>query len=383
MQLKNTFRQNFLKILMIGLIIIVPIFFYGCAINNDYSGIPSKSYIPTDTEIFVDELGYNSIRLKEDRDIRVLQITDIHIGNGIFSVKKDRKALEDVCALIEYSNPDLIVLTGDIVYPLLPVTGTNDNLSALILVAKLIETYKTPWTFVFGNHDAESFAQYSKSELCDYLESDQLNYCLFERGFSDLEGMGNHIVNVYNNDNTINSSLVMFDNGEYKGGMQLSGYKPISQAQTDWYTDAISEISDFIGHTIQSFIFQHVPSKTYDDAWKEYRFDESSEIIYYYGWANEKNEEISSPSEDGSLWDAILELESTKGIFCGHNHLNDFSISYQGVRLTFGKSIDYLAYLGILNKKEQRGATLLVLQSINSSIDESFDIIPIKIMDIK
>ena len=291
MQNKKTSKNISLKILMITLLLLIPVFFYGCAINADYSDIPSKSYAPTNSSMFIDNFGYNSIKLNENRDIKVLQITDTHIGNGIFCVKKDRKAIEDVCALIEYSKPDLIVLTGDIVYSILPVTGTNDNLSALKVFTKIIEVYKTPWTYVFGNHDAESFAKYSKSELCDYLESDELQYCLFDRGFADLEGMGNHIVNIYNNDNSFNTSIVLFDNGEYKTGTQLSGYNPISQAQTDWYVDSLTEINNFYEETVQSFVFFHVPSKEYSDAWEKYRL-EDEDVIYYYGWANEKGKAL-------------------------------------------------------------------------------------------
>lgn len=383
MRPKSNSKNLILSLFMIVTLFFVPMFFYGCTVNKDYTYLPSTTYIPTNSTMFIDELGYNSLKINENRDIKVLQITDIHIGNGIFCVKKDKKALEDVCSLIEYAIPDLIVLTGDVVYPLTPVTGSNDNLSALKVVAELIEMYKTPWTYTFGNHDAESFAKYSKSELCDYLESDKLNYCLFDRGFNDLEGMGNHIVNVYNNDNSFNTSIILFDNGEYKTGSQLSGYNPISQKQTDWYTDSLTEINDFHQYIVQSFIFFHVPSKEYAEAWTKYRSGNLEDIDYYYGWANEKNESISTPGENGPLFDAILEIKSTKGIFCGHNHLNDFSISYKGVRLTFGKSIDYLAYLGILNKTEQRGATLLTLKGLNSDMTEPFDIVPIKVIDIR
>ena len=43
--------------------------------------------------------------------------------------------------------------------------------------------------------------------------------------------------------------------------------------------------------------------------------------------------------------------------------MNDFGIYYEGIELVYGKSIDYIAYPGIENQKEQRGATLISVDS--------------------
>lgn len=376
-------KISFHKIIIFSILLFFAIFLLsGCVANTNYSYLIPKNYTPTTANIFVDELGYNSIKLNEEKDIKILQLTDLHIGNGILCVKKDKKALENICSLIENTNPDLIIITGDLVYPISVLTGTNNNLSGIKIIAQVIENYKTPWTICFGNHDAESFAMYSKSEICDYLESDELKYCLFERGPSNLNGMGNHIINIYNSDNGINSSLILFDNGEYKYGYQLSGHKPISQEQTNWYTESLIEINEYFEKIVQSFIFYHVPSREYLYAWEEYRSGNTENIEYFYGWAHEKIEKISCPDKDSLLFDAILQIGSTKGIFCGHDHLNDFSISYKGVRLTFGKSIDYIAYPGIVIKTEQRGGTILMLKGLNSLMEEDFEISTLKIIDI-
>ena len=50
-------------------------------------------------------------------------------------------------------------------------------------------------------------------------------------------------------------------------------------------------------------------------------------------------------------------------MFCGHDHLNTISLTYQGIQLAYGLSIDYLAYPDIEEKTEQRGATLITLFS--------------------
>ncbi len=356
----------------------------GCKANSpDYSYLIDPNYISTSAETFVDEQGFTSIKLSENRDIKILQLTDIHLGNGGLCVKKDKAAVKAVCTLIENTNPDLIILTGDVIYPTLPITGSNDNLAQLEVVASVIEKYKTPWTMCFGNHDAEWLAQYPKSDLCDYLESSELNYCLFERGPSNIEGMGNHAINVYNADNSLNSSLILFDNGEYVGDSQLTGYIEISPAQTEWYEGIVNTMNTAIGTTIQSMIFYHVPGVEYQNAWSAYK-NKDSDVVYYFGNANEPNQRISCPQNIGTLYDKIMELGSTKAIFCGHDHLNDFSIEYKGVRFTYSKSIDYIAYViqGIAYKTEQRGGALIILKNSGSEMLEAFKIESIKLTDI-
>ena len=59
------------------------------------------------------------------------------------------------------------------------------------------------------------------------------------------------------------------------------------------------------------------------------------------------------------MFDTALELGSTSGFFCGHDHYNNASIEYKGIRLTYGMSIDYLAMPGIEKETKQRGAELI------------------------
>lgn len=377
---KNLFLKFCGIFVCLGLLML---FLSGCTNNiPDYSNYVNSSYTPTDAIVFEDEFGETAIKLSENRDIKVLQLTDIHIGNGPLTEKKDKKAIEAVCKVIEHAKPDLIVLSGDLVFPVTIMTGTNDNLSALKVLANVIEKYKTPWTICMGNHDAEDFAKYSKSEICSYLESSELKYCIFNRGPSNLDGMGNHLINVYNANNSYNSCLFFFDNGMYNGGSQLSGYQELSDNQVNWYSSKINQFSQAKGQTITSYVYYHVPGKEYEEAWNLYK-QNSPKVELIYGYANEKNEKLSCSSEFGTFFETAVSLGSTKAIFCGHDHLNDFSLLYKGIRLTYGKSIDYTAYQfqGITSKTEQRGGTLLTIKT--SSQGEKFEITPIKLTDIQ
>ena len=57
----------------------------------------------------------------------------------------------------------------------------------------------------------------------------------------------------------------------------------------------------------------------------------------------------------------MQELGSTDSVFCGHDHLNNFSLEYKGIRLNYTYSVDYLAYSGIYKLGSQRGCTVITI----------------------
>ena len=60
----------------------------------------------------------------------------------------------------------------------------------------------------------------------------------------------------------------------------------------------------------------------------------------------------------------------TTGFFCGHDHYNNMSLEYEGIRLTYGMSIDYLAMPGIARDTKQRGSTLITLHDDGTTMIE-------------
>ena len=70
---------------------------------------------------------YEFVASSESDEFRVLQLTDVHIGAGAFSAQKDRWALEAVSTLVHRVKPDLVIVTGDMAYPVPFQAGTFDN----------------------------------------------------------------------------------------------------------------------------------------------------------------------------------------------------------------------------------------------------------------
>ena len=299
-----------------------------------------------------------------DDNFKVMQLTDIHIGAGFLSIKKDSMALNAVSSMISEEKPDLVVVSGDIAYPIPFQAGTFNNKNSARLFANLMEQLGVYWAPAFGNHDTESYSYFTREDICDFYTSGEFPHCLLQAGPEEVDGAGNYVVNIKNTAGKITQSLVLLDSQSYLGDRIIDGivmkYDRIHDNQVEWYKNQINALTEENGgETPKSLAFFHIPLIEYKD---------TENVKYYYGKVGEKDSGIFCPEENCGLFDAAAELGSTQGFFCGHDHLNNFSLDYKGIRLTYGYSIDYLAYIGIMKHGIQRGCTM-----INIAPDGSFD----------
>lgn len=335
---------------------------------NDYGKVKDIEY-----DIEKTDYGYKLID-HDDDGFRILQLTDIHIGGGILSISNDKMALTAVAEVVNAVKPDLIIVTGDIAYPVPFQSGTLNNLRAAKIFADLMSQFKIPWTITFGNHDTERYSLYDREAISNFYS--QLEGCLFTPGPEDVFGYGNHIITLHNSSGELYQAIVMLDSNSYIEGNVTNKYDIIHDDQLDWYEESIRKLSEGREALVPSLMFFHIPFKEFNDAYNLYSEGDES-VTYYYGV---KNEKVAASPLDCNTFERIVSLGSTKGVFVGHDHVNDFSIEYEGVRLTYGKSIDYLAYAwsGIIRKTEQRGGTIIEVKE-----DQSFDISTIKYVDVQ
>ncbi len=301
------------------------------------------------------------------------------------SHKKDAMALNAVAAMVTAEKPDLVIVTGDISFPIPYQAGTLNNLSSAKVFAALMEKLGVYWTVALGNHDAEAYSYFSRDKVADFYENSGFKYCIFQSGPDDVDGYGNQVINVKNSKGVITQSLYVFDSHSYTDGDYLGilwKYDNIHENQVQWYKDNVNMLNEQntavlkqLGSNeksdIKSSAFFHIPLTEQRDAWYEYMdngFKDTENVKHIYGKAGESGKIVFSGMGEDNLFEAMLELGSTKSVFCGHDHDNNFSIDYKGIRLTYSMSIDYLAYSGIYKRGAQRGCTV-----INYSPDGSFD----------
>ena len=366
-----------LKIL--GIIAVVIALFFGVTAvmsvignNKNLEKIKSFEKVEIENQLVpqVDENGYYTFTT--DEDFKVVQLTDVHIGAGWLSYNKDLKALNAVAAMVTAEKPDLVVVTGDIAYPVPFQAGTANNLSSARMFATLMEQLGVYWVIAFGNHDTESYSYYDRSQISEFYESDELKHCLFKSGPEDVDGYGNNVINIKNSKGEITQSIFTFDSHAYIKSdiFGLGGnYDNIRESQVQWYRDCVEEftahnrtVSGMENPVPKSSAFFHIPLKEYQDAWYEYvenGFKDTENVKHIYGVAGEGGIVVYPGVNEDSLFEAMVELGSTKAIFCGHDHENNFCVEYKGIRLTYGMSVDYLAYIGIAKRGAQRGCAVI------------------------
>lgn len=375
--MKSSKNNIVLKILAI--IAVAVVLFFGITavitkvgVNKNLENIKSFEKVEIENQLvpYKDENGYWTFTT--DRDFKVVQLTDVHIGAGFMSHGKDLKALNAVAAMVTAEKPDLVVVTGDIAYPIPPQAGTDDNLASATMFASLMEQLGVYWTVTFGNHDTERYSDYNRAEIADFYENSGFKHCLFKSGPEDVDGYGNNIINIKNSKGEITQSIFTFDSHSYLRHDILGfghGYENIRESQVEWYRENIEKLTEYNKSVSnmenpvpKSTAFFHIPLEEYQDAWYEYvenDFKDTENVKHVYGVAGESGIIVFPGEGEDTLFETMVELGSTKGIFCGHDHENNFCVEYKGIRLTYGMSVDYLAYIGISRRGAQRGCTVI------------------------
>ncbi len=293
-----------------------------------------------------------------DRDFKILQLTDIHLRGGYASKSKDIMAINAIAKMISVEKPDLVIATGDTSFPSVPIVGNNNNMQSAEIFAQLMESLGVYWTITYGNHDAESYATHTKEELSDFYCSDNLKYCLFQKGDPAVDGYGNNIIKIKNSAGEITQAIFTMDSNMYSPD---GGYDNIHENQIEWYKEAYNKLNQENAEfgSVNSLLFLHIPPVEYDLAWQEYKeneYKDTENVKYYYGFWGEN---CCPPKYDDNLFETMLTIDGEKAIFCGHDHVNTYSVDYMGIRLTYGMSIDYLAYRNIHTMGLQRGCTVI------------------------
>lgn len=308
------------------------------------------------------------------KDFKILNLADVQYSDTL-DIGKRAYTEETIRKLIEQTQPDLITMTGDQTWTAM------QKQSAKHLVA-FMDSFKIPWAPVFGNHDGEGNAD--KNWLADQYMSSE--YCLFKKGPNNIGGVGNYIINIMEGDKIIQSLIMMdsgqgrsypedpdqtnpiymytdeLDGGEYvlnadgtrKQAQVGTDYEFISETQVQWYKWAINGATAANGgETPESIAFFHIALPEYYYAylqWKESGYDASMGF-------GEKREQVCCPKVNTGLFAAMQELGSTKNVVVGHDHINTYSVLYEGIRLTYGLKTGDRCY----RDEDLNGGTLLTI----------------------
>lgn len=274
-----------------------------------------------------DEFDINKIKTveKTDEDFKILMFTDTQLWSN---PADNSKCYQEMDKLVELSEPDLIVLPGDN----LSAFASRFSINNFI---KHLDSYGVPWATTFGNHDAEIPTTSKNWQADKYLSSKN---AVFEKGPSNLYGCGNYVINITENGEPV-YSLFMLDNGEYtkyddgsKSEIWM-GYEQIA-----WYEWNIKGIENAVGHKVDSMVFSHFAQPELSEAIEKYAVKDENgayTVPEEYGFGKCSYLPCCADVNSG-FFDKCKELGSTKYLFCGHDHENNASITYDGITMTYG-----------------------------------------------
>ena len=309
----------------------------------------------------------NALRFDENGEFKILHICDCQD-----TYPANKKMLAYINHMLEYYEPDLVVLGGDnTVGP-----AETKELAIKELVTPFVE-HKVPFTLVFGNHDEEC-GNISKDVLLTYYQKYGGKYCLAYDADPKISGTGAHNLTVLASDsNDIKFNVWMFDTGDYvedENGKRL-GYDSVREDQINWYKKTAKDLAKQAGATVPAIAFQHmIVGEIYEVMFPEVPF-ELGDLTETYN--NGKHYPIVCPDTSvfkGHLFeppspgpfnygqvDAMLEIGDVKGLFVGHDHYNTYEVNYKGIKLVNTPGVTHHSYDTALT----RGSRLITVKEDN------------------
>ena len=237
------------------------------------------------------------------RDVfRIVQFTDLHLCKTE-TPDKFAQTIDLLRRVTRATKPDLIAITGDLTWG-----ETMDDRDAMDALSDTLEELGVPWAPVLGNHDGDKYGR-------DVFASFLLNRpnCLFTLGDPSAEGHGNYIVSVGDE-----WFFYFMDSHE---GEFLPG-------QLDWYR----RTSAALPAQHNELAFFHVPIPEFAEVW---------DCTPCRGY---NMEGVCCTKYNDGLFSAFARGGHMRGVFVGHDHINDFEGTLDGIRLVYGRVSGYQGY---------------------------------------
>lgn len=267
---------------------------------------------------------------------------------------------DDVDRLVRETNPDLILITGDVVYGEFDDKGTS-----LQLLIEKFESYKIPWAPVWGNHDNEC----EKGADWQCQQFVEAPYCLFAKG--KVTGTSNYTVGIADADGQLQRVLYMLDShgcdfasekSLLAGVRRYFGFTP---DQFEWMAQTASYVRERYAEGVPAFACFHVmpvdlievleKKGMYNPIWRTDRTTFQPVIL------SGKNGDF------GCAYEALqvvppkvtptFRLAGVDGVFMGHHHKVNLSVEYEGIRWTHGAKTGRYDY----HRADMLGGTVIDL----------------------
>jgi 3',5'-cyclic AMP phosphodiesterase CpdA len=266
------------------------------------------------------------VRVSQPDRIRLLQFTDLHFfcGRDQHGVGRDERTVTDLKRLIERFEPAALLITGDLWHD----NPEGRGAAYFEYSLRQLEGLGVPWLFTWGNHDL----------LDDYRAAhDALRTARHSLYRGGPHG-GNYTVDLVDGAERRLWELICLNTTNI--GVQ--------RPQREWLDVRLEERVRSGQAAPPAFCLLHIPVLQYDYIWVE-------EMA-----AGLKREAVCSWGENGSgLWH-LQRWGTVKALFCGHDHVNDYAGSVDGIELVYGRATGWAGYGG---EEVRKGAKLITINA--------------------
>ena len=264
--------------------------------------------------IGISPMKSQDLKFGEDKKFKIVQFTDVHWKADSIASEEAGERMSEV---LDAEKPDLVIFTGDVIF------GKPADKSMRCALEPTIKR-GIPFAVTFGNHDDE--LGMSRKELYDFIKDMPGNLTSTVEG---LSGVTNFILPVKASDGSKDAALLyVFDSHSYSTLKHLKGYGWIKHDQVQWYLNESKKFTESNGGTpLTALSFFHIPLSEYHEAVN----NEGSFLI------GTRKEEACNQEINTGMFAAMQEAGDVLGVFVGHDHVNDYAVSWKGIMLCYGR----------------------------------------------
>ena len=321
------------------------------------------------------------LSFNDEGKLRILQIADVQDGVWLPSIAKLL-----LYEAVRQTKPDLIVLTGD------NISGHSIHTKAGVIfglrqVMDILNSFNIPIAAVFGNHDDQGTPLNKLDQMDIYESYPNFIGC---RGVvaektvdKTFMNVGTYNLPVYASkcSNEVAFNIWCFDSGNYNPDDSVGGYGYVFPEQLEWYasqSDALKAANG--GKPVPSISFQHIIPPQIAEALQEvpegtpgavklggkwYTLPEGTDLTKNHLSEAPCPPELSFRPGYAEV-ETMLEKGDVTAIFCGHDHINGFSVPYKGIDLVTSPGMTYDSY-----NDENRGFRLITIDKADPTAHES------------
>lgn len=303
------------------------------------------------------------IEKKPEKDFILLNLSDPQLGDLDYGEDNlaNKVLIRTITELIDAEHPDLITVSGDLAY--------GEQYRAYREFASMMESFGIPWAPVWGNHDDQCLS-FPCEIAGKILRHHSPRFCLYEEGAHPEDGRGNYFIGITENGKPVTAVF-----------LQDSHDRDVCNGKDCWGKLSPTQVErlekDSLRFRKQGYkdglLVLHIPIYAYREAFEaafsgickpeEVKPGESGAPKYWNDGYKDSfgviHEGIASyPAEEGAFA-AIQRGGLIKAVIAGHDHVNNTSINWKGIRLVYSLK----AGTGCYWDKELNGGTVIRIGS--------------------